>query len=108
VAWAQPADPYVPAGFELEGFVHCSTRRQVIDVANALFRGRSDLVLLLIDSDRIDAPIRYENSSGGSELFPHIYSPLPRNAIVAVERLSLRTDGSFEPSVVERCLSRMS
>jgi uncharacterized protein (DUF952 family) len=105
-AWEQSADPYVPADFERDGFVHCSTQRQVISVANALFHGRSDLVLLMIDIDRIDAPIRYENLSGGSELFPHIYSSLPRESIVAVEPLALRADGSFEQSIVERCVSR--
>jgi uncharacterized protein (DUF952 family) len=75
-------------------------------VANALFRGRTDLVLLMIDVDHIDAPIRYENLSGGSELFPHIYSALPRRAVVAVEPLALCPDGSFEPSVVQRCVSK--
>jgi len=104
-AWAASADPYVPSGFEQERFVHCSTRRQVIEVANALFRGRSDLVLLMIDASCIEAPVRYENLSGGSELFPHVYSGLPREAIVAVEPLELRADGSFEPMSVERCVS---
>ena len=106
VAWAESTDSYVPADFEREGFVHCSTRSQVIGVANALFRGRSDLVLLMIDVDHIDAPIRYENLSGGPELFPHIYSALPRRAVVAVEPLALRADGSFEPSIVQRCVSK--
>lgn len=105
VAWVQSAGPYIPADFDREGFVHCSTKHQVINVANTFFRGRSDVVLLVIDVDRIDAPIRYENLSGGSELFPHIYSPLPRESIVAVEPLSLRIDGTFEPSIVERWVS---
>jgi len=104
-AWARPADPYLPPDFEREGFVHCSTRRQVIHVANALFRGRSDLLLLMIDASRIEAPVRYENLSGGLELFPHVYSGLPRRSIVAVEPLELRSDGSFEPTAVERCMS---
>jgi steroid delta-isomerase-like uncharacterized protein len=95
--WANSADPYVPAGFETEGFVHCSTQSQVIDVANRLFRGRSDLVILTIAVERIDAPIRYENLTGGSELFPHIYSPIPRESVVAVVPLTPRSDGSFEP-----------
>jgi uncharacterized protein (DUF952 family) len=105
--WAQAADPYVPADFERDGFMHCSTQRQVIDVANTFFHGRSDVVLLMIDVDRIDGPIRYESSTGGSELFPHIYSPLPRESVVAVEPVALRADGSFEPSVVARLMARI-
>lgn len=96
-AWEDSTDPYVPAGFATEGFVHCSTRSQVLDTANRLFRGRMDLVVLTIDVESIDAPIRYENLSGGSELFPHIYSPLPHRSIVAVAPLKPQSDGSFEP-----------
>jgi len=101
-AWSQTADPYVPADFEREGFVHCSTSRQVIDTANRYFHGRSDLVLLMIDVHRIDAPIQYENLSGGSELFPHIYSALPCDAVIAVQAIAASDDGSFDPSVMER------
>jgi len=105
-AWARPADPYVPAEFAREGFIHCSTRRQVMRVADTLFRGRSGLVLLMIDSERIGAPIRYENLEGGAELFPHIYGPLPRAAVVAVEPLLARSDGAFDATSVERCMAQ--
>ena len=105
-AWAKSVGPYTPAEFERDGFVHCSTQSQVIQVANTLFHGRSDLVLLMIDANAIEAPVRYENLSGGSELFPHVYSSLPRESIVAVEPLELRSDGSFEPMSVERCVLR--
>ena len=63
-------------------------------------------MLLVIDVDLIDAPIRFENTSGGSELFPHIYCPLPRKSIVAVEPLSARSDGTFDPWTVESIMSR--
>ena len=103
-AWAAAEGPYVPAGFAKEGFIHCSTQRQVIRTADALFSGRSDLVLLMIDSERVGASIRYENLEGGSELFPHIYASLPRAAVVAVEPLRVRSDGTFDPASLERCM----
>jgi len=105
-AWARAADPYVPADFAREGFIHCSTPQQVMRVADRLFRGRADLVLLMIDVDRINAPIRYENLEGGAELFPHIYGPLPRVAVLAVESLSVRIDGTFDAASVERCMKQ--
>jgi uncharacterized protein (DUF952 family) len=105
-AWACPADPYVPADFAREGFIHCSTLRQVMLVADTLFCGRSGLVLLMIDIERIGAPIRYENLEGGSEPFPHIYGPLPRAAVVAVEPLFARSDGTFDATSVERCMTQ--
>ena len=102
--WAHSTDPYVPAEFEREGFIHCSTQRQVVRVANRLFCGRPDLVLLMIGSECVKAPIRYENLEGGAELFPHIYGPLPRAAVLAVEPLHARSDGTFDESSVERCI----
>src|SRR5215467_11373345 len=90
-SWAHAAESYVPADFAKEGFIHCSTPGQVIRVANRLFRGRSDLVLLMIDIDRVDAPIHYENLEGGSEHFPHIYGSLPRAAVLHVESLHARS-----------------
>jgi uncharacterized protein (DUF952 family) len=104
-AWAQGADPFVPDGFAADGFVHCCTRRQVVHVANAFFRGRSDLVLLLVDATRVSAPIRFENTNGGPELFPHVYGALPRAAIVAAEPMAARADGGFDAAAVDKCLA---
>ena len=61
------------------GFIHCSQRHQVRGVADAVFAGAEDLVLLTIDAERVPAPIRYEGPD-----FPHIYGPLPVDAVVAV------------------------
>ncbi|HWM35868.1 MAG TPA: DUF952 domain-containing protein, partial [Streptomyces sp.] len=53
-----------------------------------------ELVVLVIDSDRITSPLRYEppepgacadDATGESEEFPHIYGPLPVAAVVAEE-----------------------
>jgi uncharacterized protein (DUF952 family) len=103
--WARSGDPYVPEDFAREGFIHCSTASQVTRVANAFFAGRVDLLLLMIDVGRVPAPIRDENLTGGAELFPHVYGPLPRAAVVAVRPLRLRDDGTFDPQCVERLVS---
>jgi uncharacterized protein (DUF952 family) len=79
-----------------EGFIHCSTPEQVIPVANHLFRGQPNLVLLVIDRDKVRAPIRDENLEGGTVLFPHIYGPLNLDAVVDVLDFPPRADGSFE------------
>ena len=79
---------------ESEGFIHCSTLDQLVEVANYLFRGQRGLVLIVIDPDRVISPIRYEDAGNG-ELYPHIYGPLNPSAVVAVEPFELNVDGTF-------------
>ena len=53
-------------------------------MANRLFRGKTELVLLKIDPSRLTARIVDENLEGGTELFPHIYGPLEWSGVVTV------------------------
>ena len=46
---AQAFRQYRPKRFAEEGFIHCSYKHQVKSVADRLFKGSSDLVLLEID-----------------------------------------------------------
>lgn len=78
------------------GFIHCSTAAQVAAVANAFYRGEDDLVVLTIDPGRVGADVRFENTVGGTELFPHVYGSLPAAAVVAVAPLRPGKDGRFE------------
>lgn len=80
------------------GFIHCSFRAQVETVANYVYADWTDaLVLLEIDPDRVPCDIRVENLEGGTERFPHIYGPLPTDAVVAVAELGRRGDGRWMP-----------
>ena len=87
---------YRPQMFSVEGFIHCSTPAQVLQVANTRFRGREDLLLLSIDTDRVDDEVRYENLEGGQELFPHIYGELPVAAVVRAVEWLPGDDGNFK------------
>jgi uncharacterized protein (DUF952 family) len=95
---------YTPKTFETDGFIHCSYSHQVRAVANRVFAGRQDLVLLEIDRARLSCDVIDENLEGGAELFPHIYGRLPMGAIVAVHPLPCDTAGRFElpGSLVDR------
>lgn len=97
-AWeaARPAGSYRPEAFAHEGFIHCSTREQVVRVADARFRGRRGLVLLCVDTGRVAAEIVYENLEGGRELFPHIYGELNADAVVEVLDFEPGADGRFK------------
>ena len=105
-AWASRADQsaagyYRPEMFPVDGFVHCSTSEQVVEVANNRFRGQQGLVLLCIDTDKVTADIRYENLEGGQKLFPHIYGEINANAVVKVAEFEPGVDGYFSlPAVI--------
>jgi uncharacterized protein (DUF952 family) len=96
---ARAAGRYEPASLAREGFVHCSTAAQVVATADRYFRGRADLVLLVIDAARVD--VRYEAAvplDGGParpELFPHVYGPLALDAVRGVVAFPCGADGRF-------------
>ncbi len=102
-AWQAAADAYRGDSLASEGFIHCSFADQVLRVADARFAGRSDLLLLAIDPERVAAEIRCENLEGGDEPFPHVYGPLERGAVTDVEPLFCDDSGAF---VAPACLVR--
>ena len=77
-----------------EGFIHCSFAHQVETVANLFYGGVDGLVLLTIDPERVQAPIRYDPAENGEE-FPHIYGPLNIDAVIAVQPFRAGPDGRF-------------
>ena len=80
---------------EYEGFIHCSTPLQVIQVANRFFPNQKGLVLLCIDSDRVKAEIKYEGWET-QELFPHIYGELNLDAVFEVLDFEPNSNGKFD------------
>jgi uncharacterized protein (DUF952 family) len=78
------------------GFLHCSLPEQTIAIANRHFRGRQNLILLFIDPDKVDAPVKYEGAlSGRPGTFPHIYGPLNCNAVHGSAPLQEDHSGAF-------------
>ncbi len=78
-----------------EGFIHCSTPAQVVAVANSLYRGQRDLVLLCIERGRVRAPVRDEDCYESGQAFPHIYGPLNRDAVVQTLPFPPDAEGRF-------------
>ncbi|MGL5796470.1 MAG: DUF952 domain-containing protein [Waterburya sp.] len=93
---AQSEGYYQPASFVDEGFIHCSYLNQVCRVANLFYRGKTDLVLLEINTARIGCEVIDEDLYDSGENFPHIYGKLSWEAVVAVHEFPCNTDGTFE------------
>lgn len=94
-AWgaAQERGEYRAPSLETEGFIHLSEDGQWLEVANRVYRGVPDLVLLSIRSDRLRAEVRYEPADGS--VYPHLYGPLEVDAVVDVLDLPRAADGSI-------------
>lgn len=78
-----------------EGFIHCSNHDQVIRVANQFYGQEQALLILCINVDRLTSPVRDEDGGTG-ELFPHVYGPIDRVAIVEERALRRDKDGLWE------------
>jgi uncharacterized protein (DUF952 family) len=80
---------------EEEGFIHCSYAFQVLGVANTFYRGEHNLVLLVIDTELLSAPLKPEPPAPGADPFPHIYGPLNVDAVAQVLAFEPDDDGTF-------------
>jgi uncharacterized protein (DUF952 family) len=103
-AWevAESDGGYEAPSLAAEGFIHFSDIDQVVAVANAAFSGARDLVLVCVATERLDAPLRYESSDVGDELFPHLYGALDLGAVVAVIPFVEQRDGFAVPPEARR------
>jgi uncharacterized protein (DUF952 family)/GNAT superfamily N-acetyltransferase len=86
-------------GDEGDGFVHLSRPDQVLTPANALYRGRTDLLLLVLDPARLD-DVRVEDG------FPHLYGTLTTDAVVDTVSFRCDDDGVFRLAFVPMHASR--
>lgn len=87
-----------------QGFIHFSKPHQVEEIANFLFQGQKDLVLLLVDTSKVQAELRYETV--GNEVFPHLYGPLNTDAVIEVLDLVPDVAGKFQPPRGVRLLDK--
>jgi uncharacterized protein (DUF952 family) len=78
---------------EEQGFIHCSMPHQLRTVAEFIYGDAEDLVVLVIDSERLDAPVKYEAPEPGADTYPHIYGPVPVNAVSEVVPVQHDDDG---------------
>jgi uncharacterized protein (DUF952 family) len=101
-----PDRPYLPIDYERERLVHCTQHAELLlQVANAFYKDMAgDFVVLVIDEDRLGAPVKYEPAApvsggepipGNATLFPHVYGPINRDAIVDVVGVRRDAQGAF-------------
>jgi len=90
---------------QTQGFIHCSTAAQVVQVANKHYRApNTDFVLLCIEADRLTSPYKFEPpinpktgqyEPGVDEEYPHIYGTINLESVVQVVPFPADADGLF-------------
>ena len=83
-----------------DGFIHFSTAAQVAASVARHRAGRADVVLVAVNATALGAALRWEKSRGGA-LFPHLYGPLPADAVIEAAPLALDGGGrhAFPPHI---------
>lgn len=80
---------------EQEGFIHCSRPHQLRAVAERVYGDADDLVVLVIDSDRLGVPLKYESPAPGTDEYPHVYGSIPVAAVTTVVTVTRDESGQF-------------
>ncbi len=93
------ADPTKPLGAPSladEGFIHCTTgASEMVATANRHYRDDPrPFVVLTLDVARITSPVRTEDTRG---IYPHVFGPIDREAIIAARPMPRAADGTFLP-----------
>jgi uridine phosphorylase/uncharacterized protein (DUF952 family) len=85
-----------PPSLEKEGFIHLSAAHQVLRTANHWFAEALEVKILVLNVEHLKDGVKWEDSYGKGEEFPHYYGPLPEAAIEATARLKRNSEGLFE------------
>lgn len=94
-AWleAEQAGRFEGAPVDLaDGYIHFSTGAQVRETARRHFAGETALLMVAVDPALLGDTLRWEPSRGG-DLFPHLYGPLPLDAVLYAEDVPIGPDG---------------
>ena len=65
-----------------EGLIHCSQEHQVAAVLERYFAGKTDLVKLVIDTDKLTSKYVFDWSPSTQDTFPHVYGPINTDAVI--------------------------
>ena len=94
--WPYPGPQVLaPSSLQNEGFVHLSTAQQLIATAQRWFVGQQTLGILVLERSALETSLVWEDTHGHGEIFPHLYAPIPEQAVSGVVRLERSPEGDF-------------
>lgn len=78
---------------ERDGYIHLSTRAQVLETANLHFADADDLLALEIPLEAVASKIKFELAPKRGEEFPHLYGALRSNYVHRVLSIEKAENG---------------
>jgi uncharacterized protein (DUF952 family) len=89
-----PEQPYVPAAYAEDGFVHCTDGdAEMVAVANRFYAADPrPFLLLTVDLERTGSPWQFDDPG---QVYPHVYGPIDPASVVEVRRMARSDDGAF-------------
>lgn len=81
-------DLYEADSLNDEGFIHCSFADQLDGVIRRYYSEAAKIIVLELDANKLSSKLVTEPSTGG-EVYPHIYGPINRDAIVSMAERDL-------------------
>ncbi len=85
---AKEAGAYESPSLKAEGFIHCSQEHQIDAVLERYFAGKSELVKLVIDTDKLTSRFVFEWSPSTADTFPHVYGTINVDAVADVVEIN--------------------
>jgi uncharacterized protein (DUF952 family) len=84
---AQQNEFYDHPSLTAEGFIHCSQEHQIAGVLERYFAGKTDLVKLVIDTDKLTSKFVFDWTPSTADTFPHVYGTINMDAVIDVSAL---------------------
>ena len=69
---------------EKEGFIHCSTIEYFWRVAPNFKDVKEELLLLVIDENKLTSTVKYEDGDNCGRAYPHVYGEINNDAIINI------------------------
>lgn len=82
-------DLYRAPSLDTEGFIHCSFAEQLDAVIDRYYSNAGSIIVLEVETDRLISRTIKEASTN-TEIYPHIYGPINRGAIVSATEKPVR------------------
>eukprot|EP00128_Syssomonas_multiformis_P006536 Colp12_sorted_trinity150504_noHs@4988 len=107
-AFEKAGDVYFPAGFEAEGFVHCTADLPTLhQIANHFYGSQpGDFIVVALDEDKLKSTVKHEAPAHipgvpspsfikDDTLFPHIFGGVDKVAVTAIYDCKRDASGVF-------------